>query len=93
MDIKTILSLTTSYSDKLYKLLSFDKIVNDYNFIKKLEANKAKMGLCWLKDIRFYERFIKDIQEKYKKLNIKKIRQNIYLVEHEEIERVFKNEI
>lgn len=29
---------------------------------------------------------MKDIQEKYKKLNIEKIRQNIYLVEHEEIE-------
>lgn len=89
MDIEDILSLTTSYSDKLYKLLKFDKIVNDYDFIKKLATDKAKMGLCWLKDIRFYERFMKDIQEKYKKLNIEKIRQNIYLVEHEEIEFMY----
>ena len=91
MDIDIILSLTTSYSDKLYKLLRFDKIVNDYDFVKKLATDKAKMGLCWLKDIRFYERFMKDIQEKYKKLNIEKIRQNIYLVEHEEIEFMYIN--
>lgn len=91
MDIEDILSLTTSYSDKLYKLLKFDKIVNDYDFVKKLATDKAKMGLGWLKDIRFYERFIKDIQEKYKNLNIKKIRQNIYLVEHEEIEFMYIN--
>ena len=89
MDIEDILSLTISYSDKLYKLLKFDKIVNDYDFVKKLATDKAKMGLCWLKDIRFYERFIKDIQEKYKNLNIEKIRQNIYLVEHEEIEFMY----
>ena len=73
--------LQLCYSRELYRLLKFKKLVDNTKFINDLATGKAKLLLGYLRDNRFYRKFLEDIKEKYPKLNIKDIQKNIFILE------------
>lgn len=87
MDFDTEKKLRYCYSPILFDILKFNEILADKKFIKRLATDLAKMLFGYLKDIRFYLKFIDECAKRYPSFNIKKIRKNCIIVED------FTNEI
>ncbi len=81
MDFDTEKKLTKCYSPILFDKLKFNEILNDRKFIKRLATNLAKMLFGYLKDIRFYLKFIDECEKRYPSFNIENIRKNCIIVE------------
>lgn len=69
------------YSPILFDMLKFNEILADKKFIMRLATDQAKMLFGYLKDIRFYLKFIDECAKRYPSFNIKKIRKNCIIVE------------
>ena len=87
MDFETEKKLRFSYNDNLFDLLKFNEFLADKKFIRRLATNKTKMLFGYLKDIRFYLKFIDECKKRYPSFDIENIRKNCIIVED------FSNEI
>ena len=87
--IDTEIKLITCYTEALYKNLKFYSLVENKEFIHGLELGSKKLLLGYLRDIRFYYRFLKDIANKYPEFDIKKIQKNIFILEASNIKKCY----
>lgn len=83
------IKLITCFTEILYYKLLFLELLNNATFIEGLESGLKKLLLGYLRDIRFYYRFLNDIKIKYPDLDIKKIQKNIFILETSNVKNYY----